>query len=143
VSRLVVDASAWVELLLRTPAGRRMEGELFGAPEVELHAPALCDVEVASTLRRAILGGRLTVERAGQALQDLGDLPLTRHGHLPLLAGALDLRDNFSVYDAVYVLLAERFGARLVTGDGRLARAVNTLTASGRLTVSVSLYAVS
>jgi len=119
-----------------------MEGELFGDQGVELHAPALCDVEVASTLRRAILDGRLTVERADEAIDDLGELPILRHGHLPLLSRSLELRDNLSVYDAVYVVLAERLGARLVTGDARLTRAVETLTASRRLAVSVSLFSV-
>jgi predicted nucleic acid-binding protein len=40
----------------------------------------------------------------------------------------LDLRPNFSAYDATYVALAERLAAGLLTADERLARAVRTLT---------------
>jgi predicted nucleic acid-binding protein len=36
----------------------------------------------------------------------------------------LELRNNFSAYDAAYVALAERLRGTLVTGDDRLARAV-------------------
>lgn len=61
--------------------------------------------------------------RAEEALRDYVDLPLTRHGHLHLLARMLILRRNFSAYDATYIALAERLGARLVTTDQKLARA--------------------
>jgi predicted nucleic acid-binding protein len=41
----------------------------------------------------------------------------------------LELRSNFSAYDACYVALAELLGADLLTADERLARAVRTHTA--------------
>jgi predicted nucleic acid-binding protein len=120
----VVDASALVEYLLRTPAGRALEARIIGA---DLHVPALCDVEVAAALRRGLLAGTLELERARLVLQDLAELPLTRHGHQLLLGRLLDLRQNFSVYDATYAALAERLGASLITADGGLARAVRSL----------------
>jgi predicted nucleic acid-binding protein len=91
-----------------------------------LHVPALCDVEVASSLRRLLLRGILSEERAEEALRDYMDLPLTLHGHQNLLARILSLRNNFSAYDATYVVLAERLGGRLVTGDEGLARAMES-----------------
>jgi predicted nucleic acid-binding protein len=120
----VVDASALVEYLLRTPAGTALEAAITGA---DLHVPALCDVEVAAALRRGLLAGTLDLERAQLVLQDLAELPLTRHGHQLLLGRLLDLRQNFSVYDATYAALAERIGASLITADGGLARAVRSL----------------
>jgi predicted nucleic acid-binding protein len=119
VRRLVVDASALVELLLATEQAPRVAAEI-GA-DSDLHVPALCDVEVASALRRALLAGRLDESRALVALRDLADLPLTRHGHQLLLGRILALRDNLSAYDATYAALAERLEATLVTADAGLA----------------------
>jgi predicted nucleic acid-binding protein len=94
------------------------------APEVDLHTPALCDVEVCSGLRRAIRAGPLSVPRAEEALRSYIDLPLTLYGHRWLLNRILALRDNFSAYDAAHVALAERLDAELLTGDGGFARAI-------------------
>jgi len=97
--------------------------------DVELRVPALCDVEVAAGLRRALLGGLLPPERAAQALEHYLLMPITRHGHQGLLSRILSLRSNFSAYDACYVALAEALGAELLTADERLARAARTHTA--------------
>jgi predicted nucleic acid-binding protein len=48
---------------------------------------------------------------------------MTRYPHYVLLPRIWQLRDNLSAYDAAYVALAEKLGARLVTRDGRLASA--------------------
>lgn len=61
--------------------------------------------------------------RAGKALADYNDLPLTRHGHTMLVELVLDMRANFSAYDATCIALAERLGADLLTADAPLARA--------------------
>lgn len=90
--------------------------------------PALCDVEVAAGLRRAVLSDLLSVERAAAALGHYLLLPLTRHGHQALLPRMLDLRSNFSAYDACYVALAELLRADLLSADERLSRAVRTHT---------------
>lgn len=100
--------------------------DVIRAPAASLHIPALCDVEVASSLRRLLLRGILSEERAEEALRDYVDLPLTRHGHQSLLARILSLRTNFSAYDATYIALAERLRASLVTGDESLARATES-----------------
>lgn len=100
--------------------------DVVRARDVDLHVPALCDVELAAAVRRAMLRGFMTPGRAAEAVDDYLDLPLTRHGHGALLAGVLELRQNFSAYDATYVVLAERLGGALLTGDRRLARAVRS-----------------
>lgn len=119
----VLDASAVVEYLLRSRPGLAIESLITG-PDADLHVPSLCDVEVCAALRRSLLQARLNRERAEEVLADYRDLPLSRHGHLDLLEGILGLRENFSAYDAAYVVLAGQLGATLVTCDGRLARAV-------------------
>ena len=120
---VVADASALVEYLLRTERGAAAEA-ILRDPGTDLHVPALCDVEVASVLRRGLLTDRLGPARAAEATADYRDLPLTRHGHLALLDRVLDLRANFTAYDAFYVALAERHAATLLTADRALARAV-------------------
>lgn len=125
---IVVDASALIEYLLRTQ-GAKPIGVIVTDPEADLHVPALCDIEVAAALRGLLLGGTMTVQRAGEALEDYLDLPLTRHGHTWHLPRVLELRENMSAYDAAYVALAERLGAPFLTADRRLARAVSEHTA--------------
>jgi predicted nucleic acid-binding protein len=120
--QIVADASGIVEYLLRTERAPAIEA-IMKDPDVDVHVPLLCDVEVASALRRLLREGRIHVRRAGEAVEDYLDLPLIRHGHTSLLARALDLRENFSAYDAMYVVLAERLGAALLTEDAPLGRA--------------------
>jgi predicted nucleic acid-binding protein len=119
---IVVDASAVLELLLRTPAARAVEKRLFD-PTQTLHAPHLLDVEVAQVVRRYAANGEIDGERGRTALADLADLPLYRYPHDFLLQRVWDLRNNVTAYDAVYVALAEALDAPLVTRDKRLAAA--------------------
>jgi predicted nucleic acid-binding protein len=123
---LVVDASAVVELLLARPAAAAVE-RIATEHGFELHAPQLIDVEVVSALRRLVARGSATAVRAGEAVDDLLDLPLERYAHQHLVPRVWELRDNFSAYDAAYVALAEAVierGAPLLTADARPARAV-------------------
>lgn len=118
---VVVDASAAVELLLDTDVGRRVGDRVFAADA--RHAPHLLDVEVGQVLRRFVLGRQLEVARAVAAVDDLVAFPMQRHGHAALLERAFDLRANLSIYDGVYLALAEGLGATLLTCDEALARA--------------------
>ncbi len=119
MERFVVDASAASEYLLRTPLGLQVEALVKGAL---LFAPALLDAEVLAVLRKAVLSGRLSEERAREAVEDLAQWPLRRVDPLPLLAEVWALRGRISAYDAFYVALARRLSAPLLTADGPLAR---------------------
>lgn len=126
MSALVVDASALVEYLFRTPRALSLGPVIEDS--ADLHVPSLADVEFASAVARLLVRRLITPERAAEALDDLGDLPLTRHGHLSLLPRTLSLRENFSTYDSIYVALAESLGAGLVTADEKLVTALRTHT---------------
>lgn len=118
---IVVDASVLAPALADDGAdGDRARLRLRGE---QLVAPALVDLEVLSTLRRAVRAGRLDERRSGQALDDLAALPLRRVRHLPLLARAWELRDDLTAYDAAYVALAESLRALLLTADGGIEKA--------------------
>lgn len=119
---IVVDASALLEALLRTPAAAAVETRLFD-PRRTLHAPHLLDIEVAHVVRRYAAAGELDTERGREALADLADFPLRRYPHDFLLPRVWELRNNLTAYDAVYVALAEALGAPLLTRDRRLAAA--------------------
>lgn len=119
---IVLDASAALELLLRTPSAGVVERRIFARGQ-SLHAPHLIDVEVAQVLRRYAASGELDSERCRDALEDLVDLPLTRYPHDLLLPRIWELRENLTAYDAVYVALAEALDAPLLTCDRKLSRA--------------------
>jgi predicted nucleic acid-binding protein len=121
---IVVDASALLEILLRTSAAKALERRLFDESRQTLHAPHLLDVEVAQVLRRYAAIGEIDEQRGSAALADLVDFPIRRYPHDFLLARVWSLRSNFTAYDAVYVGLAEALNARLLTRDQRLAAAV-------------------
>ncbi len=124
---IVVDASAALEVLLRTPAAAAVERRLF-APGQTLHAPHLIDVEIAQVLRRYAASGQVSSERCREALTDLADLPMTRYPHGLLLSRIWELRGNVTAYDAAYVALAEALEAPLLTRDRKLAAASGHMT---------------
>lgn len=114
---IVVDASVMVDALVgETAAGDRLDGEVLAAPH-------LLDAEVAHSLRRLAAQGQVDDDLAHLALLDLADLEVFRFAHGPLLDRVWALRANLTAYDALYVALAERIEAVLLTADGRLAAA--------------------
>jgi len=119
---IVVDASAMLEALLRTPAAQDVEDRLFARGQT-LHAPHLLDVEVAQVIRRYAAIGEINAERGRLALADLADLPVRRYAHDFLLPRIWQLRNHLTAYDAAYVALAEALDAKLLTRDRRLAAA--------------------
>jgi predicted nucleic acid-binding protein len=117
---IVLDASAAVEWLLQTSAGRAVESRIYSSPE-SLHAPHLLDLEVGQVIRRLVRQGAVSAHRGEQAIYDLLDLRVTRYPHFVLLPRIWQLRENLSAYDAAYVVLAERLSAVLLTRDAHLA----------------------
>jgi predicted nucleic acid-binding protein len=124
---VVADASAFVAYLLRVGPFARVE-EVVTHERTDLHIPGLCDVELASALRRGLLAGAFGSERAGEAVRDYLALGLIRHHHDPLIERILELRNNFTAYDATYVALAEALGAAFMTADSGLAAATRRHT---------------
>lgn len=119
---IVIDASVLAVAL----ADDDKDGDAARArlmTEHSLHAPELLDVEVASVWRRQVHNGELPERRARLAMVDLDELPVHRYPHREMVGAAWLLRDNLTIYDALYVVLADLLGCTLLTGDRRLARA--------------------
>ncbi|OBF63676.1 twitching motility protein PilT [Mycobacterium sp. 852002-50816_SCH5313054-b] len=118
---IVVDASVLaVALGDDGPDGQLARQRLA---DETLVAPELVDIEVLSVWRRHVAAKLMPARRAASAVADLGDLPLRRSPHQPLLQRIWDLRHAITPYDAAYIALAEALDVALVTADARLSRA--------------------
>lgn len=119
---IVVDASAVIELILRTKLGAKVEARVI-SPEERLYAPHLIDVEIAQVLCKLLQLKQVTAIRAREALDDHRDLFIERASQRELLQRIWALRDSLTAYDAAYIALAEALEAPLITCDTKLARA--------------------
>lgn len=117
---IVIESSAMVDALVDVPANPEL---LALIADTELHAPSLLDYEVASVLRGHVLAGKLTHLQLEDAVEDFSALRIERYPLSVMVRAVLDLRNNFTVYDAAYVVLAQALGAPLVTADAKLAQA--------------------
>jgi predicted nucleic acid-binding protein len=118
---LVVDTSAVIAALVGRPPDRRLVDRL--SVDGDLQAPHLLDVELLHGLRRLVMDGQLSEDRAADARDDFADLAIARYDHVALADRAWELRHNLSAYDATFVALAELLAVPLVTCDARLASA--------------------
>lgn len=116
---MIIDASAFLEFLFRTDAGRQVD-EVFSGEE-EVVAPELFDAEVLHRLLQMGHAGRLTAGEVEVAVADLRDAPIRRLSHRPLLAEATRLGAALSGHDALYVAAAMIMHQPLWTADRRLA----------------------
>jgi len=128
----VADTSAIVRLFV--PDGP-LHPEIEAALNRAMHgsdvvlAPDLMLAESANVLLRKQRRGELSSEEARAIIEAIVSLPVRIEPHAPLLVSAYALADthNLTVYDALYLALAERHGARLMTCDNRLDRVVKTI----------------
>ncbi|GAA3975601.1 type II toxin-antitoxin system VapC family toxin [Thermobifida alba] len=117
---IVVDASVLVHALTnKEELGKKAKERMAGQ---RLYAPDVVSLEVTHTLRNLVLGKKIVLGDAELARQTFGALLLERVPHWPYMGRIWELRDNYSVYDAAYISLAESLGATLVTSDARLSR---------------------
>jgi predicted nucleic acid-binding protein len=122
---LLLDASAAVDLLVRSEPGEQVRRFLMDQREVTLITVAHLDAEVLSALARLHRADALTEAEVDELLARLAGLAMQRLPISPdLLQAAWALRDNVAARDALYVAAAHAVQGRLLTTDDRLARAV-------------------
>jgi predicted nucleic acid-binding protein len=125
---LVIDASVAVKWFLPEPDAERAVALLRAGHR--LIAPDLLWIEVASVLWKVARRGALSADEAQRMLADAAAFPVETIESAPLLADALRIATatGRTVYDSLYVALAAREGAVMVTADERL---VNALAGTG------------
>ena len=122
---LLVDASAAVDLLVRSDPGERVRQFLADTDDISLVTVAHLDAEVLSALARLHRGDVLNPAEVAGLLDRLATMAMRRLAITgSLLQAAWGLRDNVSARDALYVAAARAVRGQLLTTDDRLARAV-------------------
>ncbi|WP_061299564.1 type II toxin-antitoxin system VapC family toxin [Herbidospora cretacea] len=118
---LVVDASIVFRLLANLKGDDLLQQRLSR----RVHAPALIDAEIASVVRGHAITSkphvRISAARAHAMLEQFAELRIVRHPMAPLQRRVLELRDNLTAYDGMYVALAEYLGVPLLTDDAKFA----------------------
>ena len=136
MSPFVVDASVGIKWFV--PELLTAQALLFRQAGHELHVPSFFEIEITNVVWKKLRRGELLRNEADDIVRQLSALPLTRHDESPLLASALDLADKTArtVYDCLYLALAQHLGGVVMTADERL---VNSLahTPWARLTTWV------
>ena len=122
----VLDSSAAIDYLLADGAAAAVTDLLSDSGPAA--APDLLIFEVLAVLRRDVLRGELSEQRARGAVEDLGDLAVELFPTLPLRHRAFELRQNLTAADALFVALADWLDEPLVTKDRGLAAAAREHT---------------
>ena len=118
---VVVDASVGVKWLV--PESHSFEASMLMSPEVRRHVPSLFYTEVSQAIWKKVHTRReMTAEEGREIFPRLRQLPLIIHPVDVLfeLSFEIALRTGRTVYDSVYLALAESEGWKFVTADERL-----------------------
>ena len=137
--QLVVDASVAVKWLVEEEDSDAAEGLLDA--RYELFAPRLLASEVGNALWRKVRMGELERSHAGALASAISEMAVRwmPDDEIGPDAVRLSLALDRPVYDCVYLALAHRLGATLVTADARF---VNALAATEHGAVVVALTAL-
>jgi len=117
VSRYVVDASVAIKLFV--PEIHSEDAIRVRHSHYRLHVPALITLELGNVLAKKIRRGELTRAEGDVILRELKHLPLQRHADERLFPAAyqLALDTQRSVYDCLYLALAEAIDGVMITAD--------------------------
>ena len=137
---MVVDASVVVKWFIEEPGSDRAADLLdqARAGHLALHAPELCVSEVANTIWKLVTHRLVLGRPEGHAVvHALGQLPLVsaRTAHLIRRAYAVAVETGLTVYDALYITLAELQKCEMVTADRRLVGKIEGTAWKERVTI--------
>lgn len=117
MNRYVVDASVAIKWFL--PEIHSEAALRLGNSRCRLHVPALMTLELGNVLAKRIRRGELTRAEGDVVLKELKQLPLQRHADERLFPSAYQLALDMqrSLYDCLYLALAEAVDGLIVTAD--------------------------
>ena len=120
MSRYVVDASVVIKWFI--PEIHSEDALQVRHSHYRLHVPALITLELGNVLVKKIHRGEITRNEGNVILKELKQLPLQRHADERLFPTAyqLALDTQRSVYDCLYLALAESIDGVIITADARL-----------------------
>ena len=138
--RLVVDASVAVKWLVAEEDSDAADRLLAGGDD--LYAPRLMVSEVANAVWRKARMGEIERGQAGILMAAVSEMPVHWSSDETVCVDAVRLAVALDrpVYDCVYLALAHRVDAQLVTADARFANALAT-TEHGGTVVTLKDYA--
>ncbi len=127
---MVVDASVVVKWFIEEPGSDRAADLLdrSGTGRLTLHAPDLCLSEVANTIWKLVSRRRVLGSTEGhEVVHALERLPLVNAPTSRIIrrAYAVAIETGLTVYDALYIALAELRTCEMVTADRRMVRALS------------------
>ena len=124
MNKIVLDASVGAKWFLEERLHKQalfIRDQIF-RKEIEAVIPDIFYLELANVFRKEVRKKVIQFQEARENLEIVMRLSLKRHVHEELFDIALDnaLIFNISVYDAVYISLAEIYTAPLITADKEL-----------------------
>ncbi len=131
MNRFVIDASValkWCLPAIEEDFAAQAEDLLtaYRNNDVAFFVPDLFWLEVGNALWKGVLKGRIILSRAEKGYSEITDLAIPTVPSFELVPQALQLAvaHSRSVYDSLYVVLALKTSADLITADERLANAL-------------------
>ena len=128
----VVDASALIRLFI--PDGPLPDGfdKFLRGVERGLNtaiAPELLVAEAANVINKKQKSGELTGNEGDQLFSDLLSVPIRLFPHRTILLRAFEMarKYNLTVYDTLYLALAEEHGAVIFSADNQLLKSADHL----------------
>jgi predicted nucleic acid-binding protein len=128
----VLDTSAMIRFYIPDgPLPQDLENYIDAAwkAEATIMTPELALAEFTQVLWKKEQAGYITPDELNHILSAFLELPLKIAGHYDLLPEALIIarRHQLTVYDALFLALAAKKEAILITADQRLAKAFGSL----------------
>ena len=127
MKKIVLDTSALIRLYVpdgEIPSGLEEGLKAAWRAESTILIPELALAEAVQVLWKKESAGYLTEKETDEIVTSILELPIEVVGHYDIIADALKIsrKHNLTVYDSLFIVLAQKKGANLITADRKLRR---------------------